>query len=254
MPAGGSTLGHEQSRIAHRLGYSRNRVHRPHLRPRAGQVTHRKTRRRRQPRAGVGRWFCEGVWAGSTRTPATRRCSPIRRCRPSTSARRIRSHAEWCIKAARAKKHILCEKPLAMNHAEAMVVAEAAREHGVFLMEAFMYRCHPQTARLVELIRSGAIGQVGVIQASVQFSGRVQRRGPPVQERAWRRRHPRCRVLHDLDRAPHRRRRAGQALRRPAAPHRLRHPASRDRNRSLCRRLGGISRRHPCPAWPRAWR
>jgi predicted dehydrogenase/aryl-alcohol dehydrogenase-like predicted oxidoreductase len=79
------------------------------------------------------------------------------------------SHAEWCIKAARAGKHILCEKPLTMNHAEAMVVAEAAREHGVFLMEAFMYRCHPQAARLVELIRSGAIGQVGVIQATFGF-------------------------------------------------------------------------------------
>jgi predicted dehydrogenase/diketogulonate reductase-like aldo/keto reductase len=81
------------------------------------------------------------------------------------------SHAEWCIKAARAKKHILCEKPLTLNHAEAMVVAEAAREHGVFLMEAFMYRCHPQTAKLVELIRSGAIGQVGVIQACFSFRG-----------------------------------------------------------------------------------
>src|ERR1700761_375516 len=78
-------------------------------------------------------------------------------------------HAEWCIKAARAKKHILCEKPLTLNHAEAMVVAEAARENGVLLMEAFMYRCHPQMAKLVELIRSGAIGQVGVIQASFSF-------------------------------------------------------------------------------------
>jgi predicted dehydrogenase/aryl-alcohol dehydrogenase-like predicted oxidoreductase len=79
------------------------------------------------------------------------------------------SHAEWCIKAARAGKHILCEKPLTLNHAEAMVVTEAAREHGVFLMEAFMYRCHPQTARLVELIRSGVIGQVGVIHAAFSF-------------------------------------------------------------------------------------
>jgi len=78
-------------------------------------------------------------------------------------------HAEWCIKAARAKKHILCEKPLTLNHAEAMVVAEAARENGVFLMEAFMYRFHPQTARLIELIHSGVIGQVSVIQATFSF-------------------------------------------------------------------------------------
>ena len=79
------------------------------------------------------------------------------------------SHAEWCIKAARAGKHILCEKPITLNHAEAMVVAEAARERGVFLMEAFMYRCHPQTARLVELLGSGVIGQVGVVQATFSF-------------------------------------------------------------------------------------
>jgi predicted dehydrogenase/diketogulonate reductase-like aldo/keto reductase len=78
-------------------------------------------------------------------------------------------HAEVCIQAARAKKHILCEKPLTLNHAEAMVVAEAARENGVFLMEAFMYRCHPQTIKLVELIREGAIGDVGVIQATFSF-------------------------------------------------------------------------------------
>jgi predicted dehydrogenase len=78
-------------------------------------------------------------------------------------------HAEWCLRAARAKKHILCEKPLTLNLAEALTVAAAAREHGVFLMEAFMYRCHPQTARLVELIRSGAIGRVGVVQATFSF-------------------------------------------------------------------------------------
>jgi predicted dehydrogenase/aryl-alcohol dehydrogenase-like predicted oxidoreductase len=87
------------------------------------------------------------------------------------------SHAEWCIKAARAKKHILCEKPLTLNHAEAMVVAEAARENGVLLMEAFMYRCHPQTARLVELIRTGAIGHVGVIQATFSFHANFNAEG-----------------------------------------------------------------------------
>jgi predicted dehydrogenase len=78
-------------------------------------------------------------------------------------------HAEWSIKAARAKKHILCEKPLTLNHADALVVARAARENGVFLMEAFMYRCHPQTERLIELISSGAIGRVGTIHATFSF-------------------------------------------------------------------------------------
>lgn len=78
-------------------------------------------------------------------------------------------HAEWAIKAARAGKHILCEKPLTLNHGQAMAVVEAAREHDVFLMEAFMYRCHPQTAKLVELLRSGLIGEVRMIQANFSF-------------------------------------------------------------------------------------
>jgi predicted dehydrogenase len=78
-------------------------------------------------------------------------------------------HAEWCIRAARAGKHILCEKPITLNHAEAMVVAETARQAGVFLMEAFMYRCHPQTQRLTDLIRNGAIGEVRMIQATFSF-------------------------------------------------------------------------------------
>jgi predicted dehydrogenase len=80
-------------------------------------------------------------------------------------------HAEWCIKAARAKKHILCEKPLTLNHSEALTVVKAVRENGVFLMEGFMYRCHPQTAKLLELIRAGAIGQVGLIKATFGFNG-----------------------------------------------------------------------------------
>jgi predicted dehydrogenase len=78
-------------------------------------------------------------------------------------------HAEWAIKAANAGKHILCEKPLALNYAQAESIIEAARRNDVFLMEAFMYRCHPQTEKLVELIRSGVIGQVRVIQATFSF-------------------------------------------------------------------------------------
>lgn len=64
-------------------------------------------------------------------------------------------HAQWAIAAAQAGKGILCEKPLTMNFAQAQAVVEAARCNNVFLMEAFMYRCHPQTAKLVELIRQG---------------------------------------------------------------------------------------------------
>src|SRR3954469_8797354 len=78
-------------------------------------------------------------------------------------------HAEWAIKSAEAKKHVLVEKPIGINAAEAMAIIEAATLNDVFLMEAFMYRCHPQTARLVELIRDGAIGEVRAIQATFSF-------------------------------------------------------------------------------------
>ncbi|GAA4993149.1 aldo/keto reductase [Actinopolymorpha pittospori] len=80
------------------------------------------------------------------------------------------SHARWAVRAAQAGKHVLCEKPLTVNHAEAMAVIEAARDHDVFAMEAYMYRCRPQTARLAELVRSGAIGAVHQIQASFAFA------------------------------------------------------------------------------------
>lgn len=87
------------------------------------------------------------------------------------------SHAEWSIKAARAGKHILCEKPMTMNATEAVSVLEAVRAHDVFFMEAFMYRCHPQTARLLEVIRSGAIGQVRLIRANFSFNAPVELEG-----------------------------------------------------------------------------
>jgi predicted dehydrogenase/aryl-alcohol dehydrogenase-like predicted oxidoreductase len=78
-------------------------------------------------------------------------------------------HAEWAIKAADAGKHILCEKPMTMSWADTMTVMEAARRNDVFIMEAYMYRCTPQTAKLVELISSGAIGEVRMIDATFAF-------------------------------------------------------------------------------------
>jgi predicted dehydrogenase/aryl-alcohol dehydrogenase-like predicted oxidoreductase len=79
------------------------------------------------------------------------------------------SHAEWAIKAAEAGKHILCEKPLGMNAAEASAIIDAAKLHDVFLMEAFMYRGHPQTAKLIELVRSGEVGDIHLIQAAFGY-------------------------------------------------------------------------------------
>ncbi|MBI4976836.1 MAG: aldo/keto reductase [Spirochaetes bacterium] len=80
-------------------------------------------------------------------------------------------HAEWAIKCAEAGKHILCEKPVTLNYYMALAVIEAARRNDVFFMEAYMYRCHPQTAKLVELLKAKEIGDVRFIQASFGFHG-----------------------------------------------------------------------------------
>ncbi|HWA86913.1 MAG TPA: Gfo/Idh/MocA family oxidoreductase [Opitutus sp.] len=79
-------------------------------------------------------------------------------------------HLEWVERAAAAGKHVLCEKPLAMTRAEAARAVEACRARGVLLMEAFMYRCHPQTAKIGELVRSGALGRVRLVQATFSFA------------------------------------------------------------------------------------
>src|SRR5688572_32176004 len=78
-------------------------------------------------------------------------------------------HKQWATRAAAAGKHVLCEKPLCLNHADAAAVIDAARAHGVFLMEAFMYRCHPQTRKLIDLLRGGAIGEVRAVHAAFSF-------------------------------------------------------------------------------------
>ena len=78
-------------------------------------------------------------------------------------------HAEWAIKAAEAGKHVLVEKPMGMNQYQAQTMMEAAQANGVFMMEAYMYRCHPQTLLLADLLRERVIGEIGVIQATFSF-------------------------------------------------------------------------------------
>lgn len=67
-------------------------------------------------------------------------------------------HAEWAIKALRAGKAVLCEKPFAANAAQAEAMVAAARDTGATLIEAFHYRYHPLAERLAEVVRGGAIG------------------------------------------------------------------------------------------------
>lgn len=79
-------------------------------------------------------------------------------------------HAEYTIRAARAGKHILCEKPFTLNALEAERAIAAVREADVFFMEAWMYRSHPQTLKVMELLQSGAIGEPRVIEASFGYA------------------------------------------------------------------------------------
>ena len=79
-------------------------------------------------------------------------------------------HAEWAIKAMRAGKAVLVEKPAGMNGAEVTSLAEVAEQTGAFFMEAYMYRCHPQIARLLEIMASGEVGTLRHIKTSFGFA------------------------------------------------------------------------------------
>lgn len=79
-------------------------------------------------------------------------------------------HAEWTVKAAQAGKHVLCEKPIALTVAELDAVAEAAKQAGVVVTEAFMYRHQARTLKVKALVDDGHIGEVHVIRGAFTFT------------------------------------------------------------------------------------
>ena len=79
-------------------------------------------------------------------------------------------HAEWTIAAARRGKHVLCEKPLALTPGDVDRMADAARSAGVVVAEAFMYRHHPQTERVKDLVEGGAVGALRLVRGSFTFT------------------------------------------------------------------------------------
>lgn len=79
-------------------------------------------------------------------------------------------HAEWSVRAARAGKHVLCEKPMAMSSDEVRLMAAEAAKAGVLLAEAFMYRFHPQMEKTLGLVREGAVGAVRSVHSSFTLS------------------------------------------------------------------------------------
>jgi xylose dehydrogenase (NAD/NADP) len=86
-------------------------------------------------------------------------------------------HVEWSIRALEAGKHVLCEKPLSRRPDEVSRAFDAAERTGRLLMEAFMYRHHPQTARITELVGEGAIGRLQAARAVHSFD-LLARTGP----------------------------------------------------------------------------
>lgn len=79
------------------------------------------------------------------------------------------AHAEWVVRAAEAGKHILCEKPLGIDAAEAQKMVDAAAAAGVILMEGIPFRCHPQTRRLASLVQQEQIGTLLHMEASLGY-------------------------------------------------------------------------------------
>jgi predicted dehydrogenase len=79
-------------------------------------------------------------------------------------------HVEWAIKALQAGKHVLCEKPIALSAAEAMQLLQEAKKHPhLKIMEAFMYRFHPQWVTAKKLVNEGRIGQLRTIHAFFSY-------------------------------------------------------------------------------------
>jgi xylose dehydrogenase (NAD/NADP) len=79
-------------------------------------------------------------------------------------------HLEWSRRALQAGKHVLCEKPLSRRVQEVQEIFDLAEQEGRLLMEAFMYRHHPQTAQVVDLVRTGALGRLRLIRSSFSFN------------------------------------------------------------------------------------
>lgn len=78
-------------------------------------------------------------------------------------------HAEWTVKAVEAGKHVLCEKPLALSVDEVDAIKSAAQKHGRVVAEAFMYRHHPQTLKVQEIVKSGSLGTLRLMRGSFSF-------------------------------------------------------------------------------------
>lgn len=85
-------------------------------------------------------------------------------------------HAEWTLKALARGKHVLCDKPAALSFADATRMANAAQDVGLRLMEGFMFRHHPQHARIAEIIAAGEIGNVAHFRGTFTYAAEKRHR------------------------------------------------------------------------------
>jgi len=83
-------------------------------------------------------------------------------------------HCEWTVKALNAGKHVLCEKPFAMNAAEVEEMIQAARNNNRLLVEAVSSMWHPRMARLIEYVKNGSLGDLISIDSSFTFPGEIE--------------------------------------------------------------------------------
>ena len=126
-------------------------------------------------------------------------------------------HCEWSIRALEAGKHVLCEKPMSSSVAEVEGAFAAAERTGKLLTEAFMYRHHPQAARLRALVAEGAIGDLRVIRGVFSY-GLLRRVEHSPAHRGRRRRADGRRLLLHQRLAPARRRARGGLRPRLSGP------------------------------------
>ena len=93
-------------------------------------------------------------------------------------------HVPWSVQALEAGKHVLCEKPLSRDPAQVDAAFDAAERAGRVLMEAFMWRFHPQTDELVRLVRGGAVGDVALRARGVRLRRHPPRQRAPADRRS----------------------------------------------------------------------
>lgn len=79
-------------------------------------------------------------------------------------------HKKWALAAIQAKKHVLCEKPIVLHATDLIELQEESKRHNVILMEAFMYRFHPQMEKAKELLAQGVIGDILTIRSRFHFT------------------------------------------------------------------------------------